>query len=258
MPDGIVRAALRAAEALGKDVADVPLVDVAREAGISRSTLLRRLGGTRHALDAAVRAAGVDPGGRAPVRERATLAAAELIHERGLSATTLEAVATRAACSVHSLYATFGGRDELLRAVFDRFGPVLDIEEAVADKEASFEETVHLVYRRIAAAFSREPRVLPAMFAELMARPNDPAVSALAQHTAPRMLASLGRWLADEIAAGRIRDMPLLVLMQQMVAPVVMHTALRPAAENVVGLAFPELHESCEIFAEAFLRGARA
>ncbi|MEC3891137.1 hypothetical protein [Nocardiopsis sp. LDBS1602] len=36
--------------------------DVAQEEGISRSTLLRRLGGPRGSLDEAVRAWGVDPG----------------------------------------------------------------------------------------------------------------------------------------------------------------------------------------------------
>ncbi|SII64639.1 Putative transcriptional regulator, TetR family [Mycobacteroides abscessus subsp. abscessus] len=66
-----MNAALQAAHALGKDVADVPLVEVARAAGVSRSTLLRRLGGTRQALDAAVRETGVDPGrARACARTR--------------------------------------------------------------------------------------------------------------------------------------------------------------------------------------------
>lgn len=251
----VVRAALRAAEFLGKDVADVSITDIAREAGISRSTLLRHLGGTRQALDAAVRETGIDPGGQAPVRERAALAAAAIIGERGLSAMTFEAVAAEAKCSIHSLYAAYGGRDELLRAVFDRFGPILDLEEAVKDQSADFEETVHRVYQSIAEAFSREPRVIPAMFAEVMARPDSPAARTVAQHIAPRMLSSLGQWLTNEIAAGRIRDLPLPVLIQQMIAPILMHTALRPAGAHVTGLTLPELHQSCTIFAEAFLRG---
>src|ERR1043166_7268659 len=79
--DELVQAALRAAEKRGKDVADVPVLAIAYEAGMSRSTLLRRLGGSRAALDKAVRAAGVDPGGQAPVRTRALDAAAALISE---------------------------------------------------------------------------------------------------------------------------------------------------------------------------------
>ncbi|NDZ83545.1 TetR/AcrR family transcriptional regulator, partial [Streptomyces sp. SID10853] len=66
----LVAAALIAAEERGRDVADVPLAAIATAAGVSRSTLLRRLGGSRGALDEAVRRAGVDPGGRQPVRER--------------------------------------------------------------------------------------------------------------------------------------------------------------------------------------------
>ena len=79
VPTDVVEAALRAAENLGRDVADVPLIAIAREAGISRSTLVRRLNGSRQLLDDAVRAAGVEPGGRPPVRERAIQAAGTLI-----------------------------------------------------------------------------------------------------------------------------------------------------------------------------------
>ncbi|WP_100482321.1 TetR/AcrR family transcriptional regulator [Mycobacteroides abscessus] len=257
MTEDLVNAALQAAHALGKDVADVPLVEVARAAGVSRSTLLRRLGGTRQALDAAVRETGVDPGGRAPVRERATVAAAELIDERGLAAVTLEAVATQADCSVHSLYAAFGGRDELLRATFDRFGPIVDIEDTVGDSSVGIEEKLHRIYQRLVQAFSQKPRVMPAMYAEIMARPFDPSVRKLIEHNAPRMLGSVGLWLSGEIAAGRIRDLPVTVLTQQLLAPVVMHTALRPAAEGVLGLELPDIQEVCKIFADAFLHGVR-
>jgi hypothetical protein len=64
VPVDVVAAALRAAENLGRNVADVPLIAIAREAGMSRSTLIRRLNGSRQPLDDAVRAAGVEPGGR--------------------------------------------------------------------------------------------------------------------------------------------------------------------------------------------------
>ena len=254
VPAEVVDAALRAAETLGRDVADVPLVAIAREAGMSRSTLVRRLNGTRQLLDDAVRAAGVEPGGRPPVRERAVQAAAALISDRGLAAVTLEAVAAQADCSVHSLYAVFGGRDELLRAVFDRYGPNLDLDEAVSDPDADLADTVHRVYRVLVEAFSREPRVAPAMFAEGLARPTSPAAQALLQYHVPRMLAGLGQWLAGEMTAGRIRDLPLPLVIQQMLAPIAIHTMVRPAAVYIPEIELPALDEACVVFADAFLR----
>jgi AcrR family transcriptional regulator len=254
VPEEVVDAALRAAETLGRDVADVPLVAIAREAGMSRSTLVRRLNGSRQLLDDAVRAAGVEPGGRPPVRERAVQSAASLISDRGLAAVTLEAVAVQADCSVHSLYAVFGGRDELMRAVFDRYSPILDLDEVISDPDAEFGATVHRIYRLLAEAFSREPRVAPAMLAEGLARPTEPAVVALLQYHVPRMLAGVGQWLAGEVAAGRVRDLPLPLLIQQMLAPIAIHTMVRPAAVNIPEIELPELDQACVVFADNFLR----
>jgi AcrR family transcriptional regulator len=254
VPNEVVEAALRAAERLGRDVADVPLVAIAREAGMSRSTLVRRLNGSRQLLDDAVRAAGVEPGGRPPVRERAVQAAASLISDRGLAAVTLEAVAAQADCSVHSLYAVFGGRDGLMRAVFDRYSPILDLDEAISEPDAEFGETVHRIYRLLAEAFSREPRVAPAMLAEGLARPTEPAVVALLQYHVPRMLAGVGQWLAGEVTAGRVRDLPLPLLIQQMLAPIAIHTMVRPAAVNIPEIELPDLDQACVVFADNFLR----
>ena len=130
----------------------MPLIALAEAAGVSRSTLLRRIGGSRRALDDATPAARTDPGGRRPVRERAVETRAKLISERGLAVATLEAVAAAARCSVHSLYAAFGGRDELLGAIYERYSPILDFESLTAQPRASPEETVRAVYHTMAAA----------------------------------------------------------------------------------------------------------
>ncbi|MCV7101232.1 TetR/AcrR family transcriptional regulator [Mycobacterium palustre] len=254
--DALVEAALRAAEELGKDVADVPVTVIARHAGISRSTLLRRLGGSRAPLDEAVRSRGVDPGGVPPVRTRALDAAATLIAERGLGAATLEAVAARADCSVQSLYAIFGTRDGLLRTVFDRHSPLLDIEEFLAEDHTDFFATVRRFYALLADSFSREPRVGPAMFAEAVARPASPAMQTLLNHKGPQVLAVIGKWLSTEIQAGRIRDLPVSLLMQELLAPMVIHMLLRPNAANVLGVDTPDIDTVCDVFADGFVRAA--
>jgi AcrR family transcriptional regulator len=252
--EDLVQAALRAARALGKDVADVPVIAIAREAGISRSTLIRRLGGSRATLDAAVRVAGVDPGGQAPVRTRALDAAAELISASGLATATLEAIAVRAHCSVHSLYAAFGGRDELLRALFERHSPLLQIEDFIDGEHGDLPATVRRLYGLIAHTLDREPRVAPALLAESLARPDSPAIQNLLGHNAPRLLATLGGWLTNEVQAGRIRDLPLPLLIQQLIAPIAVHMLVRPAVPQLPGLELPDLDTVCDTFTDAFLR----
>ncbi|WP_273735199.1 TetR/AcrR family transcriptional regulator [Mycolicibacterium septicum] len=252
VPADLVDAALRAADSLGKDVADVPVVAIAAEAGISRSTLLRRLGGTRIPLDDAVRAAGHDPGGLPPVRVRALDAAAALISESGLAAATLDAIAVRAQCSVFSLHAAFGSRDELMRLVFERHSPVLDIEEYLGGADNDLRSTVLGLYQTFAAALNREPRVVPAMFAEAFARPNSPAVQSLFSYTGPRVFSVLGRWFADEIDAGNLRDLPVVMLTQQFLGPMMFHIFTRPALPPPL----PALDEVCEFFADTFLHAA--
>src|ERR687893_178492 len=101
--DPIVEAAVGAAEEAGVAVADLPLDAIARQAGVSRTTLFRRIG-TRQRLEAAIRAAGVDPGVRPAVRERAVAAAAAIVRERGFAALTLEGVAAAAGCSLPALH----------------------------------------------------------------------------------------------------------------------------------------------------------
>ncbi|SOX52357.1 TetR family transcriptional regulator [Mycobacterium ahvazicum] len=250
----VVSAALRAAEKLGKDVADVPVAMIAAEAGISRSTLLRRFDGSRAALNDAVRAAGVDPGGLPPVRARAVAAAAALISESGLAAATLEAVAARADCSVYSLHAVFGGRDELMRAVFELHSPILDIEEYLARPGDDLLETVRGFYRTVSNALSRQPRVAPAIFAEAFARPTSPAVQSLAAYGPPRLLTALGGWFAGEIRAGHIRDLPLPLLAQQLLGPILIHMLSRPVLPNVTGWSMPEVDTVCDVFADNFVR----
>lgn len=251
VPATLVTAAVSAARERGQDVADVPLTAIAATAGMSRSTLLRRLGGTRRALDEAVRAAGVDPGGRPPVRERAIEAASRLIADHGLGATTLDAVAQAAHCSLPSLHAAFDGRNGLLAAVFERYSPLLDLERLMADRPAGVEETVRAIHRAVVAAFRREPRVVPAVLADLFSRPDGPARRALQLHL-PRLLGTVGAWLMDEVRAGRIRPLPLPVLAHQLIGPVAVHMLSRPALESVLEL--PSVEEACDDFAEAFLR----
>lgn len=233
-------------------MAEVPLVAIAKAAGMSRSTLLRRIG-NRAALDEACRQAGIDPGSRVPVRDRAVTAAAELITKHGLGAFTLEAVADTARCAVPSLYAVFGNRDSLLAAVFTHYGPLPDLQQLAADPPAHIEETVRRIHRTLAAVFTREPRVMPALFADLLARPNGPA-SRLVHTMLPAMVVPLNALLTPHVHAGRLRALPLPLLVQLLLGPLLAHLLTRSAIQAVLSADLGSLDEVCDTFAAAFLR----
>ncbi|GAB2690335.1 TetR/AcrR family transcriptional regulator [Kitasatospora kifunensis] len=249
----LVAAALAAAKEQGRDVADVPLTAIAAAAGVSRSTLLRRLGGSRVALDEAVRQAGVDPGGRPPVRERAIEAAAHLVAERGLGAVTLDVVAERAECSLPSLHAVFDGRDGLFAAVFELHGPLQEVEALVADPPDRLEDLVRALYRSLMASFAHEPRVVPAIFGDLLSRPDGPGARMMAVNY-PRLFDGLSRLLLPHIEAGRLRPLPLPVLLQLLLGPMVMHLLVRPVLAPALGPDLPSIEESAELFTQAYLR----
>ena len=189
------------------------------------------------------------------MKERAVEAAATLISAGGVASATLEAIAADADCSVHSLYAVFGGRDGLLRAVYDRYIPSLDLEDVIAgSSDAGLAETVRAVYRALAKLYLREPRVLPAVLAETLARPAGSGAGVLIEHGALRMIANVEKWLDDEVAAGRIRDLPRALLIQQLISPISAHAIMRPGLVNFPQIALPELQESCDLLADAFVR----
>ena len=255
VPPDLVDAAIRAAERCGRSVAEVPLGTLAETAGISRSTLLRRIGGSRRALDEAVRKAGVDPGGR-PVRERAIEAGARLISDRGLASVTLESIAEAAHCSIASLQAIFGTRDRLFAAIYQRYSPLSDLALLFSDATARVEDAVAGFYQVMAVGLMREPRVAPAMLADLLASPHGPVAKVFADYF-PRELATVGGWLQRQVDAGAIRDIPIPLLIEQLTGPLMAHVLMRPATGQP-GWEMPDLEQVCEAFTAMFLNAVGA
>lgn len=251
VPEDVVEAAQRIARARGQTVAELPLGDLARELGISRSTLTRRLGGRRAHLEDAVRAAGSDPGGRRLVRERGVEAAAAIAERAGLTGVTLEAVAREAECSVPALYATFGGKDGLLGAVFERYSPLLALDALAEKPPARPDLLVVQIHHAFVTAFGQS-RILPAVFADLFARSDGPA-SRMFEGAFPSLFRIFERLFRPYIDSGEIRDLPVEVLAQLLLGPIVMHMLIHPAI-TASSVSSPHVSDPVALFSEAFLR----
>ena len=249
----IISATAQEARESGRDIADVSLDAIARRVGISRSTLYRRIG-SRQALDDAVRAAGIDPGGRPDVRERAVAAAAELIRRGGLQALTLNAVAARADCSLPALHTQLGGREGLLAALFDRYSPLPQVERLFAAGLASFRGRVRAIYAAVFDAATAEPALLGALLADALARPDGPTARHITGNYLPRVFGSVGRWLAMEVEAGRCRRLPLPLLLQLLAGPMALHAPTRGLVERASGLTPPPRDQVIDLLTDAYCR----
>lgn len=224
----IIEAAMAEAAATGRPVAELSLDRIARRAGISRSTIYRRVR-TRQALDDAVRQAGGDPGSRVGVRERAVAAAAEVIVAGGVGALTVEAVTRRVGCAATSIYSAFGDREGLIAAVFECHAPLPVVEGLLADPQqfADLESGVRAIYTAVFDTVVDDTAVLQALFAEVLAKPHGIGMQFFRMRVLPRITSTVGAWLTEQIRAGRCADLPPSLLIPLLIAPISVHLLAR-------------------------------
>jgi AcrR family transcriptional regulator len=229
MDSVIVHAAMAEAEETGTPVAALSLDRIARRAGLSRSTVYRRVR-SRQALDDAVREAGGDPGARVGVRDRAVAAATELIVADGVAALTVEGVARRVECSVSSVHTALGGREGLLAAVFERHAPLPAVEHLLSvepERFTDFETGVRTIYTTVFDTVAGDTAVLEALFAEILAKPTGIGMQFFRDRVLPRITATVGGWLRGQIRAGHCVDLPLSLLVPLLISPISVHLLAR-------------------------------
>ena len=104
------------------------------------------------------------------------------------------------------------------------------------------------LYRVMVSTLTREPRVATAMLSDVLGNPHGSGARIFARYF-PRARASVGGWLKTHVDAGRIRDVPIPLLLQQLLGPMLAHVLMRPALAGEVD---PE--RACSEFTAAFLR----
>ena len=74
----------------------------------------------------------------------------------------------------------------------------------------------------------------------------------------PRMATTMVALLRPHIEAGRLRPLPLPLLVQLLFSPLVAHMLLRPTLEGSFGEQLPPVEQVREVFVDAFLRATVA
>ncbi len=154
----------------------VNMAALARELGVSRATLYRRVGSASD-----VKALVGEPVGQRKSNEEVFAAVKAVMGERGLRGTTLEVVAERAGVSAVTLHRRFGDRLSLLRAFVDAI-PARRVGRALAGADPSRVREVLLDFtRRALSELEGSLEVMRAMlgdplaFEELSTKVRDPA-----------------------------------------------------------------------------------
>src|SRR6266581_1770842 len=234
-------AAGQARQEQGRDsLAGLSMDELAALAGISRATLYRLFGSQQQVLQEM----GVEP--PPIVRSRVLDTALDMVGRHGLGELSMDELAARAAVSRATLYRLFPGKAALfaeLVRTFSPFEPIAAVLDTMGDRPPA--EVIPTVAHAMAAAMDgRMGLLLQLLFAYYRANPDsldgDRGTSeAAVQGQGMRTLPLMGRYLAAQMAAGRLRRMDPVLAVQALVGPIVLHLLSRPGAASLPGSGMP-------------------
>ena len=220
--------------------------NVARAAGVSRATFYRHFR-SRADLLAALE---ITPDANA--RARIIAAAAELVGRDGLRAMSMDELAARAGVSRASVYRLFPGKAALFEALLVEYSPfeqIAEVLERVGDQPPS--EVLPEIARTAARVAWPRIGILRSLIYEVTSQ--SPDAVAGADPRLRQLLGSVSRYLATQMAAGRMRRMHPLLAAQMLMGPLVFHLLSRAEIERLGGLDV-SLEAAVEELSQATLR----
>jgi AcrR family transcriptional regulator len=216
-----------AREILGRD-AGAPVAEIADRAGVSRATFYRHFGSRESLLESIE----LDP--RPDARTRILAAARDMLLTTSLAELSMDDLAKAADVSRGSLYRLVPGKTALLAALIETYSPFDAVRRIIADGANEPPEVVlPRIGRAIVGVAGERLGLMRAVFHEVTA--SGPTMDGMGPLFA-QTLGLLAQYMADQMAAGRIRRMQPILALQAFVGPVFFHLMTRPMIDRVVRL----------------------
>ena len=237
-------------------LAELSMDELATSAGVSRATLFRLFGSQQNLLQEL----GLAPPPK--VRGRILDTALELVGRHGLAELSMDELAAQAGVSRATLYRLFPGKVALFAELVRRFSPfepIAAVLQTMGNRPPA--EVIPAVAHAMAAAMEGRMGLLLQLLLELSRggpdRPDSDLGASQDVVQGMRTLPVVAHYLAEQMAAGRLRPMDPDLAVQALTGPIVMHLLARSQAQSrpSAGRAVPmQLEEVVDELANLWLR----
>ena len=213
---------------------EIPTVSqITAAAGVSRTSFYRAFDSREELL------AALDVQPEPAARERILDAALDMVGEGGLTALSMDDLATRSGVSRATLYRLFPGKPALFASLLRTYSPlepVSRVVESMRDQppDAVMPEIARVVFKTVYGPGAPRIGVLRAIFLEVSSL--SPDAEEGARDLAATVFASVGGYVMSQMSEGRLRPMHPLLAMQSFIGPIFFHLLTRSMAERLLGL----------------------
>jgi TetR/AcrR family transcriptional regulator of autoinduction and epiphytic fitness len=226
----------------------------AEAAGVSRASFYRAFESRGALLEAL--AVEPEPG----TRERILEAALTMVGAHGLTALSMDELATEANVSRATLYRLFPGKAALFNSLVKTFSPLEPVTRLMATMqdqppEVVMPEIARTIFRTVYGSGETRVGMLRAMLFEVSSLSPDAEDSA--REVMSAILGSVGAYVMAQMESGRLRRMHPLLALQSFIGPIFFHLMTRPMFQRVLSLEFDGDAAVTEL-SEGWLRAMRS
>ena len=229
------------------------VASIAKASGTSKAGFYREFASRAALLDAL----SLEP--EPDARQRILEAGFELVGTHGLTALSMDEVATKAGVSRANLYRLYPGKKALFLGLIRAYSPlepVSRLAQAMSDQppEIVMPELARTVYRAVTPRQKLRMGLVRAIFFEVSGMSAD--AESAAQELAATVLGTVGAYVVRQMQQGRLRAMHPILALQSFVGPIFFHLMTRPMAEQLLGLDM-DGEAAVTALAEGWLRAMR-